>query len=282
MRYAKRSKSRKFGRRMRRTLSTRNIFSNKGARSQAKQISALSKRIRSVARYCAPEVKVLESYNSGITYDNRGFAAPGTNGQVQWLKIPIPMNQATPAIGAGDNQRIGNLIKIKPIKLYTNIQYRELYNSLTSGFATVKLPLQSSGIQLRLVALQTKMTEVAEPLLSDVFENNGYDGVDPVAAGMMMTMPFKTGITARFNILMDKRITVSQDKPVYSRRITIYPKIKSLRWEEQNEGPPRGAIYVFVLSSGWSTNEYYSGDTNIEDFNQAWFTWAYRMPYTDA
>lgn len=284
MAYVRRTRRGRAFRRGRRTLSTRNIFGNKSSRAQAKQISALSKRIRAVARKCNPETKLVD--NPGY-YENRAFMSPNVTDQggVQFLWYPVPM----PGVGVGDNQRIGNKITLKPISLFNTVQYQEFFDSLESGFSTVNIPLNSNGIQLRVVALQALQaaeTQINQNSidLKEIFE---YDAVsqgngDPIAYDMMMRMPFRTGITAEWKILMDKRITVTKDKPFTSRRLKIKPSIRSVVWKE-NDQAPRGQIYLLVLSAGWDYNRYIpSGGDAITDYNQCSFTWSFRVPYTDA
>ena len=210
-----------------RTLSTRRIFNNKSAKSQAKQIYALKQRVRRVYNQCKPEVKMHEP----LAYYNRAFQHPGVNlGGVQWLFTDIP----TPGSGYLDNQRIGSKISLKPLNLFITTQYQEFMNSLKSGWSTTNIPLNSSAIQLRLVVIQS--LQASPDLLNQntvnlrqIFEYSALDEAptDPISWDYMMRVPFKTGITSTYKILMDRHITVSKDSPYHSKRLSIKPYIKS-------------------------------------------------------
>ena len=102
--YYKRS-NRKYSRR---TLSTRNIYSNRSARSQAYQIAALKRRINYVSRQCKPEIKVLTSDLVSDSYEDAT-----TYGKIKVMP---------PAQGTGENERVGNSWNVKSgtIRLFFN------------------------------------------------------------------------------------------------------------------------------------------------------------------
>ena len=271
--YARKNRFRK-NFRNNRVLSTKRIFNNKTAKAQASQIWALRKRVNRVYQRTKPEVKVAESnYINNVGFGN--FGAPGV---AQTYAQSITM----PSTGTSDSTRIGNIISLLPFKLYINLQYEEIYNSLRNGFSTVKIPLASHGISLRLFAIQAKMSGVSQPTYDELMELGALNN-DPVRASMFMTSPFKTGITGKYNILYNRVFHLSEDKPLISRTLTIRPKIKTIQWTD-GTSTPKGQIFWYVISSGWDMNTYDPGASSdlIKDYNFVNFTWSARTPFTDA
>ena len=82
------------------------------------------------------------------------------------------------------------------------------------------------------------------------------------------------------HILMDKRVTLTDTKNIASRRYTIVPKSRSMRWED-GVIYPKGMIYVYVLQGG-ATTWFYPGQPEKVDANKAEVTFRMETPYTDA
>lgn len=274
----RRSTYRRKSRRGTRTLSTRNIFNNKGARAQAKQISALRKRISAVNRKCAPEVKVAETNFT----TSEGFAA---NSQITGTKQAYVTALPIPLVGTSDNQRVGDKVRLLPAEIFMTLQYEEIYNSLLQGLTTVQLPLPTSAIQARIVFVQSKIAgqNLALESLSQVFETNPYSSngnASLIDAQMAMKMPFHTGVTAKWNILSDKIITVSKDTGQKAYRFKVRPKYRSMRWYDNET---QGSIFMIVLTSGWSYITHpVAGESDRYDYNKLNFSYRARQPFTDA
>lgn len=281
MRYARRRKFARKGRRSSRTLSTRNIFNNKGARAQARQISALRKRISAVNRKCAPEVKVVE--NNQTT--SIGFAANNSiTGTQQAYVGTIPY----PSFGTSDQQRIGDKVRLLPAEIFMTLQYEEIYNSLAGGFSTLHIPITSSAIQTRVVFVQSKISgqSLSVDSLNEIFEQNPYSSTGNASlidSQMAMKIPFRTGVTTKWNILSDKIITVSKDSGQKAFRFKVRPKYRSNRFFEGGSQSPQGIIYMIVLTSGWTYMHYSNaGGASYDDYNKLNFSYRARQPFTDA
>lgn len=266
--YRGRSSYRK-ARRSASTLSTRRIFNNKGAKAQAKQIYALRRAVNRVKAQCQPEVKICRS-----SISNRGLALSdtATPGTVKYSSFDQPL----PISGNSDSTRIGNKIKLVNPKVFVGLQYRE---RITSAAGYYNSTLATHGIQIRLIAVQAKVPHSSAPTLNDILQNVNFDG--QIESMMMMREPFQIGITSRFNILLDKRMTVSLDNPTKSYRISIKPKSRSVVWED-GQARPKGAIYYFVLGGGYDYRRFESGEEFFYDSNVADFTFRMETPYTDA
>lgn len=272
MTYARRSTYRRKGRRGNRTLSTRRIFNNKGAKAQAKQIYALRKSINRVARKCRPEVKVVES---SIRIDEFTSTTSGDEPSLvnnMWRRTQV----ALPVRGDGDNQFIGNLITYLPITWFVNAQYGRKTNS-SNGIPYYNMVNEGTGACMRLVAVQTKRSLNSAPTPSDLFplfEN--YPNWQTTISNM--NCPYRNGITNDWNILYDKVKYINQDKPVWNRRLKIRPKDKKVLWEEGFTFP-KGTIFLFVICAGLRTT---GNNLNQSDYDYIAFNHHTTVPYTDA
>lgn len=263
-------------RRSTRTLSTRRIFGNKGAKAQAAQIYALRKSVNRVRRQCRPEIKEVntEINNRILGVYTSGSGAPPTINDARF-ECPLP------AVGSGDNNRIGDLIKILPLKFRMSLQYREIYGT-TEGSTVWNVPqLPTHGMQVRVIAIQAKASMSSPPVLADVLENYSTTNFDYITTAGNMVQPFKTGITSRFHVLFNKIYSVSEDKPQLSRNIVIRPKIRSVRWE-QGYTYPRGQIYLFFFQGGAVIRRVIADPTDFYDYNGTDITFFFTQPYTDA
>ena len=164
--YRRRYNGRKTGRRGSGRLSTRNIFNNKGSKAQAKQIYALRRAVNRVRSQCQPEVKICRS-----SIDNRGLAlsSTATPGTVKHSAFTHPM----PSIGNSDSTRIGNKIKLVSPKVFVGLQYRE---RITSAAGYYNSTLATHGIQVRLIAVQAKVAHATVPTLTDIHQNQRFEG----------------------------------------------------------------------------------------------------------
>lgn len=255
-------------RRSSRTLSTRRIFNNKSAKAQATQIHALRKSINRVRQQCKPEVKVQYS---GQT-DGRVFTY-----QDGFRLTDARFNMPNIVEGVSDTARIGNMIKLYPLKINTAMYYDEVINSRL-GYPPFS-ELQTHGGQIRFIAIQAKSALNQAPELTDILRSVDFDGQS--ASAIMMRMPFKTGITARFNILSNKVFTLSKDKPCLSTTIRVVPKSRTLRYE-QGFNHPKGYIWCFWLASGMVKRVSEDGEETVEDYNKFTVAWRMEQAFTDA
>lgn len=266
-RYARRSTYRRKGRRGNRTLSTRRIFNNKGAKAQAAQIYALRKSVNRVRRQCQPEVKVQ--------YTSTGNSIFSVSGSVPITDTRISMPNILE--GTSDVARIGNIIKLYPLKVNTSMFYEEVINSRL-GYPPFS-ELRTHGAQVRFIAIQSKSALANAPNLSDILRDVNF--TTDIESSMMMRMPFKTGITARFNILKNKVFTLSKDKPCLSTVLKVVPKSRTLRYE-QGYTHPKGFIWCFWLASGMVRRTSEEGETTVQDYNNISVSWRMEQPFTDA
>lgn len=187
-------------------LSTRKIFSNTNAKSQANQIYSLKRRINSVYKRTKPEIKNLlgaaisHSFTSGALDDI-------------WYAGVFPM----PVLNSGkDNGMIGNYCKPLSLQLNGTIEY---YNSSATGYHNT----ESAGCMARVIILQRKTPEdytTTHPL-SEFIPNPAYTGAEYTA---MAVKPLQTGITEKWDVLCDKRYILTSDNNQKIFRIRVKPK----------------------------------------------------------
>lgn len=267
MAYARRSTYRRKGRRGNRSLSTRRIFGNKGAKAQARQIYALRKSVNRVARMCKPEVKQF------ATTQNTIKVAAYTSADVNQLyhKIEVPFPQP----GTGDNQRIGDRVRQLPITFFMNGIYREITNS-SNGIPLYNV-ISSKGCAMRIVAIQNRIASNSTPSITSLFDTFE-TSTNTVLTMANINNPFKRGITANYIVLYDKVFYFNDIKPIRNLKLKIYPKIKHLRWE-QDFTYPRGEVCFYVMFGGLQST---SNNLNEADYNQVEMTYWMKLPFTDA
>lgn len=225
------SKSRKQFRR-RRTLSTRNIFNNKNARSQAFQIAALKRKISKVYRNSKPEIKYCYTVPQTVTFSsNIGGAV------YKRIQIALPSN------GSTNLQRVGDLIKPISLQLYN---YAEYYNSSTTGYHNT----ESSGGVLRVVVVQYKTVTDEQPTPDEIIQGYSNTGVNYTLGGIF---PLANNITQKFSVLFDYKHILTSDSNQLQFRRNI--KTNSIRFTESNNA---NLIYVFVFGFGLHYDEDFS------------------------
>ena len=198
--------------RKRSVLSTRNIYANRSAKTQAYQIAALKRRINYVSRQCKPEVKVLTSdvivdlFENTLTYG-------------RYTIIP-------PIQGTGDDQRIGNSVNVK------NCSFRVLLKSGT-GFSYRVIIVQSVAP----IASTAEAPSISD-LLSVTTDGSINNRID---TNNCLVSPFKDGITAKYRILRDVKGSTASDQKLLN--IRYYP----YRHEELDPSGNQRTIYIYLL-----------------------------------
>lgn len=266
MAYYRRRYTRRVSRRRgRRTLSSYHIATRTSARSQAKQIYALNRRVSRIQRLTKPEIVTIQRSASEITDLNR------LNNNIQWITegnstsnfaiVPLGPVSDTNS-GSGTAPVVNNFARLQSFTLYGNFQYSELVTAPTPQ-------------TLRIVIVQTKATRGSTLTSSDIF-TGGEPGANPFNATFG---PLQTGVSRTCKILSDKRYYLDFQHP----NVTIQTRLRYLRpyyrdttssssGSGSSESIPKGAIFVF-----WS---HYSNEITLTD--TAAVNFMYKLAYTDA
>lgn len=197
--YSFRSRNRKTGRRTRkrynRVLSKKSIYGNRSARSQSNQIAALNRKINIIAKRDRPETKVVLSQTTTKTFTSKLLSGVY---EVIVPALPSPSSST-------DSGMVGDVCHIKSFRLN---MYAEYFNTSDTGYHNS----ESAGGVIRIVAVQHKINDgdgIASLSPADILQDYGSSGTSYTA---MAFSPFKTGITNRYRILMDKRYYITTDK----------------------------------------------------------------------
>lgn len=247
--YGKRSFKRYY-RRYPRVLRTSSIFGRTSAKSQARQIAALRRRISRVSRNCAPEIKTYTGQAETVNYSSQTLSS--------YYKI-YPL--IVPSEGTGPDDRLGNQINVKKLHLYLTGEY---YNTSETGYHTS----ESSGCQVRVVIGQFKTTQGANtiPSIDEIFAYSSGSGSNYT---QMSVVPLKDGITTKYRILADKRFTLTTDRNQAMKTYSIKPV--NYKWFAGNN---YNNCWVCILVAGLHSDANFTENCKI--------TFSNKIVYTDA
>lgn len=231
-RYSRKSKS----------LSTRRIFNNRSAKSQASQIYALRKRINYVSRACKPEYKLFSGTNVSYNFNS---GAIGSTYQIITFNGPF--------VGTGDDNFIGNKTRSIALNIYFTGEY---YNDSTTGYHNS----ESAGTPFRIVVLQRKQPANTTPLISDILSSSSGSGADYT---MQAVCPLKRGITEEYKVLKDYKFTFTVVRNQKILKLKCKPN--NFRWDTNANC---NGIVILLTSAGlhWDTNfkEYVEGVCKVD------------------
>ena len=204
------------------SLSTRKIFGSKSAKSQARQIYALRKRINYVSKVCKPETKVYQGSNISLNFESSQLT---NTYKIQYFNGPTR--------GTGDDNFTGNKVRSIALNVYTTLEY---YNSSDTGYHNT----ESAGSPFRIIILQRKKSSNNEDLtLGDVLSSYGGSGGN---YSMQAVCPLVRGITDNFKVLCDKRFVFTTSNNQRILRLKVKPN--NLRWD--NDGIANGFIVLYI------------------------------------
>lgn len=223
-------------RRNKRTLSTRNIWSNRGSRAQAAQISALKRRVSAVSRACRPEIKIWTSDAVSTTFDNSALAN-------NHILNPV---FRTLDVGTAEGQMIGDQVRIKSVSVYGTLEY---YNNS----ATQYHDSEPAGGFVRFIYFQLKTINVA-PVVSEILD------VSANGAGYEINVekPLVSGFSAQYRVLGDYKYALNPTRNhiLIKHRLPIKFKNSLLKIAPLSQEVASNSIYVLIVTSGlhWDTN----------------------------
>nr|QRV62019.1 putative capsid [ssDNA virus sp.] len=212
----------------RRTLSTRNIYSKRNAKSQANQIYTLNKKVNAIARANRPDTHIL------------------TNGPIsqEFTNSSLATIHKSYSSGLTPN---GNYCRLLSFKISGTFEYGDNKES----FPGIEVPRAGT---IRLVIWQSLASKSSGNV------QNMTDLIDVSNSGAsyeLNTMrPFKDGVSAFVKILYDRTYTVSDQYPVKPFKVQLN-KLMPMRMQTGDAGP-RGAIYFGFVTSGlhWVNTSY--------------------------
>lgn len=218
--------ARSYGRRRRaKTLSSYRIATRTSARSQARQIYALNRRITGIQRRTRPETNIMHA--PSVNWNTTGSSAAS----VSYIACYRPFSEGFTIDG--------NFARLLDATFYVTFQ-----GTLSSTAPYFK------PTTLRLVAVQTKATR-AEPIhFNDVFygvdiDSNTNQFVTNSDALGYLTSPFADGLARVGKVLYDRQWTINADNPL---KVTKFKLRRILNYfKTENDVIAKGDISLFAI-----------------------------------
>lgn len=222
--YNRRYKRRYYKRRS--ALSTRKIFNNKSAKSQANQIYALKRSVNSLSKRFKPEI--FTHHLSDViskNFTNSSFGDSYWSGYYQW-----------PNNGTGEETKRGDKIWVKNMQLNFTFEYHN--NSNTAYHSG-----ESSGCPVRLIVMKSK-TPVAgvAPDISDILLYSNYTGAEYTQRAVS---PYVHGITDKYKLLYNKVFYLNPTQNQKALRLFLKPGL--IQWESSSLATH---VFIFVAPCG--------------------------------
>lgn len=231
---ARRYGRRRYYRRYRSTLSTRNLLTHKSATSQALQLRAMNRKVNKVYRMCKPEKKVTW----GDTIDFYFSNSANDHGQKSF-NAPVIFK------GPGNDRRIGDLVRRRDIYTLT-IGYG---NDSTTGF----MGNNGSYAMVRAILLIDKIPQNQNSLYYGDGLVHYMDDTTPTDHGSQykfwMVSPLEDGITESVYVAYDRVIKIGLNE--FNKVIKIKTPWYTSRFEDRiEENPPVIQSHLLLLSGG--------------------------------
>lgn len=245
-------------RRYNRTLSKRNVYLNRSAKSQAKQIASLNRKINYVYRQSKPETKQWITDPHTYSFSNSSVGPSASPYAVEYLSGPV--------LGDGDDQCIGSTYKVKGVQARFYFEYYN--NSQNGGYHTS----ESAGATIRVIAVQRKdnLNKYYSPITpSDLLEKYSSTGAGYTASSCS---PLISNITKQFRVLYDKTrvITINKNQMVW--RVSLR-NVRPIN-KDKNDHDKVNNVIFFVLVSGLHA------DTDFSEYVTG--SGIYKYAFTDA
>lgn len=249
-------------RRGKKYLSNYNIATRTGAKSQAKQIFYLKKRINRIQRLTKPEIVTIQRNSSKIDLVT-------SQGNVNWISSDSATTGIIqPNLGPIANNVIGDVSSAVPNNFARLNSLRILGNMQFTGITSSSPP-----VNLRVVIVQLRSSRQSPLTAVDIFTSNSTtsDGFSCVFG------PLQTGLARTCKVLSDKRYCLSYQRPSVNIRTSLkylksfYRDANSSSSGEGSSDPIyKGSIYVFYAIYSPST-------TNVGSLDLI-----HKLAYTDA
>ena len=253
--YRRRRYSRRYRRKGKRTLSTRNVFLNKSARSQAYQIAALKKQCNRIWANVKPEWIPYED-----TYFINARHAVGNVEPARALTRILPSSVFFDNEGNNRQNVTGDKIRIRKLIIYGTLSPNQ--GGLNYG-------------QARVIVLTSKR---------DIDDwSTEIDDFDPVTTSNANTTfagPLVTNITENFRVLADRKLQITAGNNIV-RRFRINIPMNALMDISHMHEETRGAqtnlvrnqpiVYAYVRGSEETTTGTFMTQLNM----------GYRVYWTD-
>ena len=246
--------SKRYTRRFKRynKLTKANIYLNRSARAQSKQIATLSRKVNYLAKNNKPEV-LIKFVNFTHQFTN---SALNTNFKYSTLS-PWSNSFTGDDQAAGSVALEGNFVRMKNISVKCIAEYA---NDFTGDETDNNL---SASYRILVVQEKIPTDNVTSYNVSDIFDVSN----STTSADTNVTMPLISGITSKFKILFSKTYTIHKFHPIRQHNIIIPAKkcLNGVRTVSTSgsSGSSSGRVYVFFLSGGLHYDTEHSSHIDI-------------------
>lgn len=254
-----RKATRRYRKRANKVLSKKSIYGSRSARAQSNQIAALNRKVNYIAKRDRPETKVVLSSTVNKRFTSKLLS------EVYEVIVPALPSPSS----STDSGMVGDVCHMKSFRL--NL-YAEYFNTSDTGYHNS----ESAGAVIRIIALQHKVVDndgIASMSPDNIFNDYGSVGTSYTAIAFS---PFKTGITNKYRVLMDKRYYITTDKNQLCLNIPCpLGKYRDLRYT--NNLPVNGwsnFVNFVIFVSGLHGDKDFSETVDI--------TYNTKLVYTDA
>lgn len=220
-----------------RILSSKNIYSNTGAKSQSKQIYALKRKVNKVYRATRPEKKVVTAAAAS------GYFSSESGGSTFHTYNNLPLEK-----GTADYQRIGNKVYRKDTWYFT----LEYFNNSSTGYHDS----ESSGVQVRIICGMWKVPHAGGTgaMPSDLITGYASSGAGYTISSIA---PLVTNVTETCKIFSDRKFTMTTTRN--QKIIKVSTPWYSCRFDDLNHSPSdywSNHSWVCLMCSGlhWDSN----------------------------
>lgn len=237
-RYTNKRSNRRYSRNRKISYSKYSTYKNRSAKSQAKQIYVLNKRMNSMYKSLKPETQVLSinpesSYQ--IVYGNKDTDQP----------IKTMIVELTSLTGGV------NYVRIKNIKLYVMAAMTNVDTALGDNINL--RDYTTSNVYFRLVVFKSKADATAVPNVDEIINswartnNPSTDVLDEKAKWFG---PLRSGITTQYKVLLDRKWSLNQRYVQHNKVYNFKCNYKFERANEAQDNQKKGAIYALL----WAYN----------------------------
>lgn len=214
-------------------LSTRNVFGNRGGKAQARQISALTHKVRKMERRNKPQAKVYIYQPTNVAFSS----ASGS-------EVSYTFNSLTIGKGTADHDRTGDIVRRKD-HWYFNFEY---YNTSNIGFHDS----EASGACIRVIVGQYKsaVSDTLTPNPEQLISNFAASGVGYTQAAIA---PLLNGVTQTYRIMSDRKYTITSDRN--QKMIHVVSPYYTCRYTDEVAGRSNHAFCMVVVTDlHWDVN----------------------------
>ena len=232
-------------------LTKSNILANRSAKSQSKQIAALSRKVNILAKANKPEFRsIWIKYNHEFTNSSLNSNWYGM-GLHPWLSSYAGDDQG----GSGAMNLEGNYCRSKGLAVKLVSQYNEFQNAEIGTSTITATEPRDICAGYRIVIIQEKQAttpgESSQLYSSSIFSTDSSTSSDEYN----LTCPMIPGVTTKYKILYCKSFTVNTYRPTRYHNIYIPAKrmlnfTKQIKPDGTESSTCKGKIWVCVFTAG--------------------------------